>query len=68
MHREKRPTALQLRLLRLLADGYRTDAILKELGYAHTSLYRLKGRMRDTLVAETDCHAVAIAFKRGLLS
>lgn len=61
-------TRQELTVLTMLADGLRRSEIAWALELSVRSLHDLRRRVYAKLGARSDEHAVAIAFRRGLLT
>lgn len=61
------PDAWDIRLLQMLADGETLLGSAKLLGLTYASGKNLAHRAYDRLGADNATHAVALAFRRGLI-
>jgi DNA-binding CsgD family transcriptional regulator len=61
-------TPMQVRVLNLIADGHSTDQIGRFLHLSDTSVRKHAARLERSLAARNRAHAVAIAFRRGILT
>jgi DNA-binding NarL/FixJ family response regulator len=57
----------ELRVLRLLADGYRTSEIATELHYSERTIKHSIANMTSRLQLRNRTQAVALAARRGLI-
>jgi DNA-binding NarL/FixJ family response regulator len=57
----------ELRVLRLLADGYRTSEIATELCYSERTIKHSIATMTERLQLRNRTQAVAVAVRRGLI-
>lgn len=60
-------TPKQTQILALVADGLQYQAISRRLGNAEMSSRKLMAEVRTRLGASTNAHAVAIAYRTGVL-
>lgn len=60
-------TALQLLILTRVSHGYTRDEIAADLNIARSTVNGHLQRVYDNLVATDAAHAVAEAFRRGLI-
>lgn len=61
-------TERELAALRLMADGRRRREIVEKLGVSIRTYQTVCKALHGKLGAKNDVHAVAIGFRRGLLS
>jgi DNA-binding NarL/FixJ family response regulator len=57
----------ELRVLRLLADGYRTSEIARELAYSERTIKHSISALTSRLQLRNRTQAVAIAVREGLI-
>jgi len=62
-----RPSERELQLLTLMADGLTDTEIAEKLGISPKTMRSRLHALRMKMQARTRTHAVAIAFRRGLL-
>jgi len=60
-------TDRELEILKLLSEGWTIKEISKELCCSYSAIDNRRSRMFDKLKAVSNSHAVAIAFREGIL-
>ena len=60
-------TPVQWRVLRMTADGMTAEECARRIGIGSKTVFSHKLRIREKLGAENFLHAVALAFRRGML-
>lgn len=64
---EKRLSARESEVLRLVADGYDTTDIAEQLAYSESTIKGVLAKIMTRLEARNRCHAVAIVVREGLI-
>jgi DNA-binding NarL/FixJ family response regulator len=64
---EKRLSAREAEVLRLVADGYDTTDIAEQLAYSESTIKGVLAKIMTRLEARNRCHAVAIVVREGLI-
>lgn len=64
---DKRLSARESEVLRLVADGYDTTDIAEQLAYSESTIKGVLAKIMTRLEARNRCHAVAIVVREGLI-